>query len=299
MAVIPGNDDANIIDGTDLDDTINAMGGDDIIHGSGGLDTIDGGTGQDMVDYSSFDTRLTLVLMNDGKSASFIGGVVKDALYNIENVIGTDQDDFIWGNTANNIFHGNDGDDYFVGSLGIDTYYGDNGSDTAEYSHLNFGVLVKQTAPGESAAFVGGYPVDRLYSVENIVGTFHADIIKGGRDDNMFYGLGDNDILIGRGGKDLLDGGMDDDRLTGGRGSDTFSFIGIFGNDTITDFKATGRNHDVIDLQDASVITSFEDLITNHTTQSAEGVLIDAGEYGTIMLKNATVPELMPDAFMI
>ncbi len=69
---------------------------------------------------------------------------------------------------------------------------------------------------------------DILSSIENVIGSDDGDIFIGSNADNT---------LSGEGGDDLLNGGQGDDLLLGGEGSDTFTFEGLFGNDTVGDFE--------------------------------------------------------------
>lgn len=70
--------------------------------------------------------------------------------------------------------------------------------------------------------------IDVLSSIENVIGSDDGDIIIGSNADNT---------LSGEDGDDLLNGGQGDDLLLGGEGSDTFTFEGLFGNDTVGDFE--------------------------------------------------------------
>ena len=70
--------------------------------------------------------------------------------------------------------------------------------------------------------------VDILSGIENVIGSDDGDVIVGSNADNT---------LSGEDGDDVLNGGAGDDLLLGGEGSDTFTFEGLFGNDTIGDFE--------------------------------------------------------------
>ena len=53
--------------------------------------------------------------------------------------------------------------------------------------------------------------------------------------------------MYGTSGNDIITSTSGDDILTGGGGANTFVFSGaIFGKDVVTDFKATGSNHDIL-----------------------------------------------------
>ena len=101
--------------------------------------------------------------------------------------------------------------------------------------------------------------------------------IKGTGNDllNQINGNAGNNVLKGLGGNDWLDGGKGTDRLTGGLGDqDTFIFGTGYGHDTVTDFE---DDLDRINLQDFEAVKSYADLLANHTTDTARGLLIHAG----------------------
>ena len=89
----------------------------------------------------------------------------------------------------------------------------------------------------------------------DINGTSGADMLSGtaksedinalaGRD--KLFGFEGTDELWGGSGKDVLHGGAGNDWLYGGKGSDKFVFTSGFGTDSIEDFQASGRAHDVV-----------------------------------------------------
>ena len=140
------------------------------------------------------------------------GTGVSDTLSAIENVIGTAQDDPIYGDGAANTLYGGLGADTLLGGADNDTLFGGAGIDTASYAGAGSGVvidLVTGTVTG------GGGEVDILDSVEVVIGSaFNDKIISSVRDD----------------------------RMTGGAGGDVFIFRPEGGGvDTITDFGAGDR----------------------------------------------------------
>lgn len=91
----------------------------------------------------------------------------------------------------------------------------------------------------------------------------------------------------------MLDDGFGADRLAGGRGmdvligggdADTFVFRSADGSDTIADFAATGKGHDVIDLSHVTGIHSMAD-VQAHLLQSGSNTVIDFGngDYLTLL----------------
>lgn len=134
--------------------------------------------------------------------------------------------------------YGFGGDDLFFGGAGADYFFGGMGSDTASYdtSYVNQGIDIdlNNTRIDDNdqeyvIVEVDGYDEfdanlnreERLYSIENIVGTELDDTIVGNDDSNTLHGGDGNDILDGGNGNDILDGGNGNDILDGGAGRDT------------------------------------------------------------------------------
>lgn len=117
-----GNDVLN--GGTGTDELYGGSGDDTFISGSG-KDTLNGGSGSDTVDYSAVASAVRVDI--HGKRTT---GGDSDTLYSIENVIGTDFDDWFRGDKRDNSINGGAGDDFIRGLTGDDTLTGGEGSDT-------------------------------------------------------------------------------------------------------------------------------------------------------------------------
>lgn len=123
------------------DDTVGAGVGDDVIvsQSRDGADDIHGGPGSDWIHYSGRSQGITLAsneLADDGEP--FERDFIRT---NVENAVGTDHDDRIFGTGAANRYQGaagNDriegagGADTLTGASGIDTLIGDTGNDTID-----------------------------------------------------------------------------------------------------------------------------------------------------------------------
>ncbi|MBC6437930.1 MAG: calcium-binding protein, partial [Rhodobacteraceae bacterium] len=171
-------------------------------------------------------------------------------------------------------------DDTLIGGAGADTLDGSTNTDTAGYAASSAGVHVNL---GTGTASGGHATGDVLSSIENLIGSDHADYLAsnvvaslldgragadtlrgGGAADTLTGGTGD-DRLWGHQGDDRLTGGADHDRLDGGTGHDTLdggagqdTIIGRSGNDVLTG----GADRDVFLFKDnfgTDVITDFED----------------------------------------
>ncbi len=109
---------------------IDAKGGNDYINSVQQNSVIDGGQGTDTVDYSASDTSVSV----DLTAATGAGGHAEgDTLSNIENLIGSDFDDQLTGDTGVNTFRGGAGDDALAGKGGADILIGGSGNDTAVF----------------------------------------------------------------------------------------------------------------------------------------------------------------------
>ncbi|MEO1520905.1 MAG: spondin domain-containing protein [Cyanobacteria bacterium J06633_2] len=172
--------------------------------------------------------------------------VETDTLTSVENIIGSDDGDFITASgAAGNTLSGKGGDDVITGSGGTDIIDGGDGNDTNDFSTINAaaadpsiaGVSVTLNADGTGTAQyiaggVAGNPVifEEFTGIENITGTVNDDmIIATGAAANVINGGAGNDVIAGAGGTDTLDGGD---------GIDTNSFQGI-GAEVVADL-ATG-----------------------------------------------------------
>ncbi|MBL4559215.1 MAG: hypothetical protein JKP98_25655 [Rhodobacteraceae bacterium] len=93
---------------------------------------------------------------------------------------GTEDDDGIEGDAADNVFYGHGGADRLDGNAGADTLYGGDGA-------------------------------DELY------GGFDADALHGGADDDRLFGVQGDDTLDGGAGDDFLNGGQGNDTYRWGR----------------------------------------------------------------------------------
>jgi Ca2+-binding RTX toxin-like protein len=137
---------------------------------TGGVDTYDGAGGTDTVDYSLFTSAVSIELgtanpawtrdqnnLNSGTWRS-IG-----TLSNIENVVGTSFDDYLSGNSADNLLTGGSGNDTFAfrPSFGHDTVADfDPGHDILAFDHTLFATAV--AAFGAAADDGGGNVVITL-----------------------------------------------------------------------------------------------------------------------------------------
>ncbi len=126
-------------------DIINGGGGNDYIEGGPGLglvggiqvgDTLNGGAGNDTVGYVTSTQGVTVTLVAGGLGTGSGGDATLDILSNFENIVGSNQNDTLNGDSpllgvsGNNILMGLGGNDTLNGNGGNDTLYGGDGNDT-------------------------------------------------------------------------------------------------------------------------------------------------------------------------
>ncbi len=178
---------------------------------------------------------------------------------------------------------GGDGDDILGGGNGSDTLMGDTGDDTL-------------SGYGGNDTLLGGQGADLLKgSTGNdwLQSGMGADRLQGGTGDDMLRGGRGQDELIGGEGNDTLVGARGIDTMTGGSGADTFVFT--IGPDTVTDFTS----EDFIDLRYTAEISSYDDLLNNHISQSGSDVIIDDGLGNTLTLEDTTLSDLTQNHFLV
>ena len=255
-----GNDD---IEGGGGNDALTGRGGDDRLIGGAGDDTLTGGPGADTIDGGANDANgdtlsyagsSALVRVNLGRNEYIGGDAQGDMVRNIENVIGSSQNDWIRGNVwanrltggagndtlyggggsagdgdilrggaGNDALYGGQGDDILEGGPGGDRLFGGRDNDTISYESSKEGVDIRL----KNGAASGGDATGDLYrDVENVTGSAYNDRLAGSdRPATGSTRAGDNTLRGGR-GDDALYGGSGNDRLYGDDGNDR-----VFGGD--------------------------------------------------------------------
>ncbi|UVC10698.1 putative Ig domain-containing protein [Rhizobium sp. TH2] len=114
-----------------------------------------------------------------------------------------------------------------------------------------------------------------------------TDIYTGGNGEDNFTGTTAHDVFNGKGGRD---------KLTGDLGSDTFFFGRKYGRDTITDFEASGVDHDIVDL---SKLKGFDNLKDVKAALEKHGsdVWLEAGK-DVLVLEDVNIKHLGKGDFM-
>ncbi|MBT3140043.1 hypothetical protein DS909_17095 [Phaeobacter gallaeciensis] len=216
QSILEGRDD---LVGETGNDTLIGLGGNDhilggrghdVLIGGAGSDELDGGDGIDVAHYASapakvhLDLRLSRGTFGDARGDTFIA---------IENILGTDFDDYIYGDNAKNKIEGGDGtdrlrghngNDTLIGGAGADDLHGGSGRDWADYANASTSVSINlRTGKGLTGEAKG----DTFTSIENLTGSVFHDLLIGSKVSNRIIGGAGNDTVVGGVGGDFLDGG--------------------------------------------------------------------------------------------
>jgi Ca2+-binding RTX toxin-like protein len=226
-------------------DTIFGGDGNDIIMGNfgfmgkGGDDQLFGGTGNDILSPGTVSSSSVREMVDGGAGADTVtfgglqffelavdlaagtatapldirngrGGSVFATLVSIENAIGSNGDDRIYGNAAantldggggNDVLDGRAGNDILIGGAGADQLIGGAGSDTASYAGssaaVDVNLWIHYAALGDAAG-------DVLTGIENLTGSAGNDALIGDDSANVIEGGAGADWLSGLGGIDTL-----------------------------------------------------------------------------------------------
>jgi len=201
-------------------------------------DTYDGGFfWNDLIDFSgAFDLGAIQGEADDslrfkidlGLGYALAGSNFWLNILNIEDVVGSDYSDVVYGNLGTNFLIGGNGDDTFFFSVGGDTIYGSgfqtdySDSDTINLSTLTDGprynnyieiILNDANGWGRISGYDPYYEQTVLHSIENVTGSRFNDWIEGTSGSNVLRGGEGDDYILSNGGADNLYGGNGNDFL--------------------------------------------------------------------------------------
>ena len=156
---------------------------------------------------------------------------------------------------------------------------------------------------GTTTAVYGGAGADTFVNSGSVTGAVMLsqgnDVFEGtgGKVDSIVDGGAGQDVLKGGGHADFFTGGTGHDVLTGRAGADVFIFSTNFDADTITDFHASGKNADVVDLSDMKNFDTFSDL-SGHMHQDGKDAVLNFGHGDVLTLHDVDFHDLSKDDFL-
>jgi Ca2+-binding RTX toxin-like protein len=204
LLVNVSNDASNVVlTGGSGDDAFLGGNGNDVFEGGKGADTMKGGGGSDTLSYASSALGVTVDLLAGTASG---GDATGDTFDSIENLVGSNQGDFLTGDNNNNLLVGGGGadsltgaggDDVLEGGPGVNTLDGGPGNDTVTYADSPTAVVVNL-----AAGFDGQGDTLVVNSIENIVGSAQGDQLTGDVNSNILNGGPGADTMTGSDGND-------------------------------------------------------------------------------------------------
>ena len=218
-----------------------------LISGAGN-DVLNGSSSTPSVSYANASAGVNVDLTIHGPQNTVGAGI--DTLSAIHDLIGSNFNDALTGDSGANQIHAGAGDDTLRGLGGNDSLYGEAGNDFIEsgagndlidggagwnivsYGSASSGVAVDLGLQGQPQDTQGAGN-DTLVSVENVMGSSSndnlagdtsANVIYGGSGDDTLYGKAGDDSLFGQAGNDYIDGGAGNDVIDGGAGWNIASY---------------------------------------------------------------------------
>ncbi len=189
--------------------------GHDVLSGDAGANSFDGWGGNDLMEGGRGVDTLGLTFTSGNNFVNLQGGTAvgdgSDSLRNIENVIGSNQHDYVTGSggpnalfgaEGNDSLYGRAGDDIMIGFGGNDTMFGGVGiADFVSYADRPDLAVDLNLLTGNVTRNDGN---DTLEGVEMVEGSAQGDRITGDHGPNFFYADQGNDVINGNGGSDLI-----------------------------------------------------------------------------------------------
>jgi hypothetical protein len=180
------------------DDSLSGSGADEVFAPGRGNDAVVGGEGIDSVSYAAATSR---VLVDLARGFARDWGQGTDSLSGIEGARGGQGSDVLVGGADFSLLRGNAGADTIVS--GWDGRSPTRGNVGIDHAADPAGVLVDLAA---GVALDGWGSTDLLQGrFRSIVGSVHADTLRGDAGNNVFRPRGGADVIEGGGGFDRLD----------------------------------------------------------------------------------------------
>ena len=305
---IDGSNDANSLYGDNGNDKlIGYYGNDELFGGAGndtmeggdGADTVHGGGGIDTIQFYNLNFWGVTVSLDETGSGIAYSGAGNDTFDGITNIVGTQENDVIGGNSAANWLYGSGGGDTIYGGSGNDIIEGGDWADNL-FGDNDWGVQDGNQAWGDDA----------------ISGDGGNDIFNGGNGNDTFTGGSESDTATYRGlfddfgnteyfivadlsidkvfkfSVDLFDSTVSAygiDTVYGGGAGATENLRGTLGNDQITDGAASGwfygdQGDDVFEIMNDGLFDGFngeggqDKIMMNRATSGVTVIMSPQGQ---------------------
>ncbi len=247
--------------GSAFNDTMTGGSGNDGFMGVGGNDSIDGGTGVDTVYYDKTSSTSGVIVNLSGGPLNGVninsinpagtgtvtvqGGTARDGLdsvtggiggtdilLNIENVVGSDYNDFLVGSNGANKLEGGHGADTLRGNGGTDTINGGNSSlpgalalSLSEYDWADYANATTLAGGSATAGVNVNLGADTLNGTGSATGYAPATASTSAFSHTLIgieavMGSAFNDTITGNAHENMLRGSAGDDTIDGGLGND-------------------------------------------------------------------------------
>lgn len=244
--------------GNDGNDLLIGSNANDRLAGNAGDDTLLGGGGSDWANYEQFQG--VTVDLNLGR-ASHTGG--NDSLIEIENIFGSQFNDLLIGDSADNSMRGERGSDTLIGGNGTDwvLFRGDGNWGTQS---------VTVDLEAGRAVFSDSLDFESLIGIENISAYYGNDSLLGNGLGNALEGSRGNDTIAGAGGDDTIYGGGGNDSLDGGSGNNDWI---IYGRTELTGYGTNATVNLALGRATVAGVDFSGDFIGNDSFVGFENIL--------------------------
>jgi Ca2+-binding RTX toxin-like protein len=249
---IQGSNFDDQLTGDGIANAIDGMGGNDLLEPLGGPDFVGGEGGTDTITYANETGPVVTTDLSTATTGNVTAPGGNDTVAEVENLIGSAQNDDITGGSENNVFDGRAGDDQLNGGTG--------GSDTASFAGLSSAVgasLEGGVATGQGS--------DTITNIDNLIGSPQGDNLTGNNGANTIDGGASADNLEGLGGDDVISdpagGTSDQDELIYGN-SPGPGGVAVDLTTGSVDGTAAGAGTDTVSGVTAALGSSFDDEFT-------------------------------------
>ncbi|MGX9353385.1 pre-peptidase C-terminal domain-containing protein (plasmid) [Shimia sp. W99] len=167
---VSGTSHDDVFHGSDRSEKMRGLGGRDMFYGSDGeRDTIDGGSSTDTLSYQYSSEAVSVSLLRGRGNGGDAHG---DRISNIENLIGSNHDDMIWGDGGSNRLEGGLGDDTLIGNGGDDYILAGLGTDVIVFSGNQSEYTITRDGISTTVDHTGGTGLDGT----DLIG--HAEVLR-------------------------------------------------------------------------------------------------------------------------